>query len=111
MNSHRVCGQGRRPVRDRLQNPPDSISNSLTAEYFDWVVQHMADLVIRLATRRTDGRDTHVPLAGPVQGPPRRSGHPRMTSVLEQAIEHYHISDRRAGGRMPGGARRRAAAS
>ena len=29
------------------------IVNSLTPEYFDWVVQHMADLVIQLARRRT----------------------------------------------------------
>jgi hypothetical protein len=45
-------------------NPaPDMDINSLTPSYFEWVVEHMADLAIKLATapRKT-------PPAGPVIG-------------------------------------------
>jgi hypothetical protein len=39
------------PYAIDFMNPaPDFDINSLTPEYFDWVVQHMADLVISLAT-------------------------------------------------------------
>ena len=46
------------PYAIDFMNPaPDFDVNSLTPEYFDWVVQHMADLVIRLATAaRRPGR-------------------------------------------------------
>ena len=44
------------PYAIDFMNPaPDFDINSLTQEYFDWVVQHMADLVIQLA-RRTPPR-------------------------------------------------------
>src|SRR5438034_864483 len=37
---------------DFMNPAPDFDINSLTPEYFDWAVRHMADLAIRLATRR-----------------------------------------------------------
>jgi hypothetical protein len=41
------------PYAIDFMNPaPDFDINSLTQEYFDWVVQHMADLVMQLARRR-----------------------------------------------------------
>jgi hypothetical protein len=41
------------PYAIDFMNPaPDFDINSLTPEYFEWVVQHMADLVIQLAQRR-----------------------------------------------------------
>src|SRR6185503_16554500 len=41
------------PYAIDFMNPaPDFDVNSLTQFYFDWVVQHMADLVIQLAKRR-----------------------------------------------------------
>lgn len=44
------------PYAIDFMNPaPDFDINSLTQEYFDWVVQHMADLVIQLARRRRPG--------------------------------------------------------
>jgi hypothetical protein len=39
------------PYAIDFMNPaPDMDINSLTPEYFGWVVEHMADLAIRLAT-------------------------------------------------------------
>jgi hypothetical protein len=39
------------PYAIDFMNPaPDMDINSLTPSYFDWVVEHMADLAIRLAT-------------------------------------------------------------
>ncbi|HEX9349332.1 MAG TPA: hypothetical protein VF919_17300 [Gemmatimonadales bacterium] len=56
MNSIEFAVKDGVPYAIDFMNPaPDFDINSLTAEYFDWVVQHMADLVIRLATRRTTG--------------------------------------------------------
>jgi len=44
------------PYAIDFMNPaPDFDINSLTPEYFDWAVQHMADLAIRLAKRRAAG--------------------------------------------------------
>ncbi|HEV2671250.1 MAG TPA: hypothetical protein VGU74_09170 [Gemmatimonadales bacterium] len=48
------------PYAIDFMNPaPDFDINSLTPEYFEWVVQHMADLVIRLAKRKTTTRKFH----------------------------------------------------
>jgi len=39
------------PYAIDFMNPaPDMDINSLTPSYFDWVVEHMADLAIKLAT-------------------------------------------------------------
>ena len=50
------------PYAIDFMNPaPDFDINSLTPEYFDWVVQHMADLVIGLATAaRRPGRTSRA---------------------------------------------------
>ena len=48
------------PYAIDFMNPaPDFDINSLTPEYFAWVVQHMADLVIGLAKRKTTPRKFH----------------------------------------------------
>jgi hypothetical protein len=48
------------PYAIDFMNPaPDFDVNSLTPEYFEWVVRHMADLVIRLATGRPAVREFH----------------------------------------------------
>ena len=48
------------PYAIDFMNPaPDFDINSLTPEYFEWVVKHMADLVIRLAKRRPAARKFH----------------------------------------------------
>jgi hypothetical protein len=58
MNSIEFAVKDGVPYAIDFMNPaPDFDINSLTQEYFDWVVQHMADLVIRLATSgRRQGR-------------------------------------------------------
>jgi len=54
MNSIEWAVRGGVPYAIDFMNPaPDFDINSLTPEYFDWAVQHMADLAIRLATRRS----------------------------------------------------------
>ena len=46
------------PYAIDFMNPaPDMDVNSLTPHYFDWAVQGMADLVIRLAKEKTPSRD------------------------------------------------------
>ena len=46
------------PYAIDFMNPaPDMDINSLTPHYFDWAVQGMADLVIRLAKEKTPSRD------------------------------------------------------
>ena len=53
MNSIEWAVRGGVPYAIDFMNPaPDFDINSLTPEYFDWAVRHMADLAIRLATRR-----------------------------------------------------------
>jgi len=53
MNSIEWAVKGGVPYAIDFMNPaPDFDINSLTPEYFDWAVQHMADLAIRLAARR-----------------------------------------------------------
>jgi hypothetical protein len=48
------------PYAIDFMNPaPDFDVNSLTPEYFEWVVRHMADLVIRLATGQPAAREFH----------------------------------------------------
>jgi len=48
------------PYAIDFMNPaPDFDINSLTPEYFAWAVQHMADLVIGLAKRKTTPRKFH----------------------------------------------------
>ena len=50
MNSVEFAIRGGIPYAIDFMNPaPDMDINSLTRPYFDWVVQHMADMVIRLA--------------------------------------------------------------
>ena len=52
MNSIEWAVQGGVPYAIDFMNPaPDFDINSLTPEYFDWAVRHMADLAIRLAAR------------------------------------------------------------
>jgi len=51
MNSVEFAVQGGVPYAIDFMNPaPDMDINSLTPEYFQWVVEHMADMAIRLAT-------------------------------------------------------------
>jgi len=53
------------PYAIDFMNPaPDMDINSLTPGYFDWVVEHMADLAIRLATA-----PGQVPLVGAAASP------------------------------------------
>ena len=53
MNSIEWAVRGGIPYAIDFMNPaPDFDINALTPEYFDWAVRHMADLAIRLATRR-----------------------------------------------------------
>jgi hypothetical protein len=53
MNSIEWAVRAGVPYAIDFMNPaPDFDINSLTPEYFDWAVRHMADLAIRLATRR-----------------------------------------------------------
>ncbi len=53
MNSIEWAVRGGVPYAIDFMNPaPDFDINSLTPEYFDWAVRHMADLAIRLAARR-----------------------------------------------------------
>jgi len=53
MNSIEWAVRGGVPYAIDFMNPaPDFDINSLTPEYFDWAVRHMADLAIRLAIRR-----------------------------------------------------------
>src|SRR2546429_141745 len=53
MNSIEWAVRGGVPYAIDFMNPaPDFDINSLTPEYFDWAVRHMADLAIRLAMRR-----------------------------------------------------------
>jgi len=48
------------PYAIDFMNPaPDFDVNSLTPEYFEWVLQHMADLAIRLVTHRPAAREFH----------------------------------------------------
>ena len=50
MNTVEWAIQDGTPYAIDFMNPaPDMDVNSLTPFYFDWVVKHMADLVIRLA--------------------------------------------------------------
>jgi hypothetical protein len=50
MNSVEFAIRGGVPYAIDFMNPaPDMDINSLTQPYFDWVLQHMADMVIRLA--------------------------------------------------------------
>jgi hypothetical protein len=45
------------PYAIDFMNPaPDMDINSLTPTYFEWVVEQMADLAVRLATETRDGR-------------------------------------------------------
>jgi hypothetical protein len=45
------------PYAIDFMNPaPDMDVNSLTPHYFDWAVQHMADLAIRLVKERSETR-------------------------------------------------------
>jgi hypothetical protein len=51
MNSMEWAVRGGIPYAIDFMNPaPDMDINSLTPHYFEWVVQHMADMAIRLAT-------------------------------------------------------------
>jgi hypothetical protein len=60
MNSIEFAVKDGVPYAIDFMNPaPDFDVNSLTPEYFEWVVQHMADLAIRLATQRPVGKDFH----------------------------------------------------
>jgi len=60
MNSIEYAVKDGVPYAIDFMNPaPDFDINSLTPTYFDWAVQHMADLAIELATRETAGRDFH----------------------------------------------------
>jgi len=101
MNSIEFAVKDGVPYAIDFMNPaPDFDINSLTAEYFDWVVQAHGRPGDSAGDASDDGRDTHVPLAGPVKGPPRAEPDILgMTSVLEQAIEHYHelLTDELAG--------------
>ena len=62
MNSIEWAVKDGKPFAIDFMNPaPDFDINSLTPEYFDWVVQHMADLVIGLATAaRRPGRTSRA---------------------------------------------------
>jgi hypothetical protein len=79
------------PYAIDFMNPaPDMDINSLTPSYFEWVVEHMADLAVRLATAPVDAPrpETAIPpLAGearpaaaPVPVPPPTKGRERTTS-------------------------------
>jgi hypothetical protein len=62
MNSIEYAVQDGVPYAIDFMNPaPDFDVNSLTPTYFDWAVQHMADLAIALAARGStgEGRDFH----------------------------------------------------
>ena len=57
------------PYAIDFMNPaPDMDIYSLTRPYFDWVVQHMADLAIRLATLPVDGERAETAVPAPVAG-------------------------------------------
>jgi hypothetical protein len=57
MNSIEFAVRGGVPYAIDFMNPaPDMDVNSLVGPYFDWVLTHMADLAIRLATSPPDRR-------------------------------------------------------
>jgi hypothetical protein len=60
MNSIEYAVKDGVPYAIDFMNPaPDFDVNSLTPTYFDWSVQHMADLAIELATQGPTRRDFH----------------------------------------------------
>jgi hypothetical protein len=60
MNSIEYAVQDGVPYAIDFMNPaPDFDINSLTPTYFEWAVQHMADLAIELATNGAARRDFH----------------------------------------------------
>jgi hypothetical protein len=80
MNSIEFAVKNGVPYAIDFMNPaPDFDINSLTAQYFDWVVQHMADLVVRLATRRTTAGTRTFHWQALFKGPPR--GRSRTSSA------------------------------
>jgi pyruvate carboxylase len=64
MNTVEFAVQDGIPYAIDFMNPaPDMDINSLTPAYFEWVVEHMADMAIRLATlpRDADRPETAIP--------------------------------------------------
>lgn len=60
MNSIEYAVKDGVPYAIDFMNPaPDFDLNSLTPTYFEWAVQHMADLAIELATRESAGQGFH----------------------------------------------------
>jgi RimK-like ATP-grasp domain len=60
MNSIEYAVRDGVPYAIDFMNPaPDFDINSLTPTYFDWVVQHMADLAIELATKPSQADELH----------------------------------------------------
>jgi hypothetical protein len=60
MNSIEYAVKDGVPYAIDFMNPaPDFDINSLTPTYFEWAVQHMADLAIELATNGAARRDFH----------------------------------------------------
>ncbi len=79
------------PYAIDFMNPaPDMDINSLTPEYFEWVVTHMADMVIRLAKEPPRGGAEAVePVPGRAGGALSRSSR-HVTHELGDAIARYH---------------------
>lgn len=62
------------PYAIDFMNPaPDMDINSLTPSYFDWVVEHMADLAIRLATAPRETPGVGAAVAPVIAAPPANS--------------------------------------
>jgi hypothetical protein len=66
MNTVEFAIRGGVPYAIDFMNPaPDMDINSLTPAYFEWVVEHMADLAIRLASQPRPDRTAAVAAASP----------------------------------------------
>jgi hypothetical protein len=77
MNSIEYAVKDSVPYAIDFMNPaPDFDVNSLTQTYFEWALQHMADLAIDLATQGSRAKDFHwkVLFAGRGQAKPRGRG-------------------------------------
>jgi hypothetical protein len=66
MNTVEFAIRGGVPYAIDFMNPaPDMDINSLTPAYFEWVVEHMADMAIRLASRPRPDLATRAGLVSP----------------------------------------------
>jgi hypothetical protein len=75
MNSIEYAVKDGVPYAIDFMNPaPDFDVNSLTPTYFEWAVQHMADLAIELATKKSKASQFHWSALFAARGPAKARG-------------------------------------